>query len=402
MSRIQVIQIHPYDPTSSYVGGIGTYIRGIIKHTPAECEVSYVGVSTDPARYPVGRWHNIEVEGRKLRFFPVISADLRRRKSIPLSLRFTLGLLRYRARIEHDKAVLIFHRIEPSLPFFGSNSARILFLHGHNGKDFYNPQSEVRWSYFPRLYFLLEKLLIAKIEQVFIVRSDAIPDYQSLYPRLHERIHFIPTWVDDSSAAILAENEQAGLRQQLTAPLLFAPASKLLLFVGRFVSQKDPLLLLRAFHRLSQTRQDLHLVMIGSGELEDEIRQFIATQGLADTVHVLGPQPHQHILRWMNAADCLCMSSAFEGMPVVMVEALHCGLPVVSTNVGEAARLISNQQVGRLVKEASPAALSLGIEQVLAQARDRDACRRQASPYRAANVLQALNAHLGNRLTPQR
>lgn len=363
-----------------------------------------MGVSSNPARYPVGRWHNIEVEGRKLRFFPVLSADLRRRKPIPLSLRFTLALLRYRACIQHDNTVLIFHRIEPSLPFFGRDCARILFLHGHNGKDFYNPQSEVKWSYFPRLYFLLEKRLIAKIERVFIVRSDAIPDYQSLYPRLHDRIHFIPTWVDDDNAASLPETEQAGLRTQLVQPLQFASTGKLLLFVGRFVSQKDPLLLLRAFQRLRQRRPDVNLVMIGSGELEGEVRQFIAAQGLSAAVRILGPQPHQHILRWMNAADCLCMSSAFEGMPVVMVEALHCGLPVVSTKVGEAARLIGNEQVGRLVEEATPAALSLGIEQVLAQARDRDACRRQVSPYRAANVLQALNVHLyrNQAATPKR
>lgn len=170
------------------------------------------------------------------------------------------------------------------------------------------------------------------------------------------------------------------------------PRSRWLLFAGRFEGQKDPRLLLEAFRRLNGTGGQTVLILIGTGRLEASMRVLIQQQGLSPIVRMLPPQPQPQLARWMNAADCLVLSSAFEGMPRVVVEALGCGLPVVSTDVGEARRLVQNSVTGRLVGDRTPEAFAAGIAEVLRQPPDREACRRQIAPFTARKVLAPVYA----------
>lgn len=392
MSRIRLFQFHPYDPSAIYVGGVGTVIRSLIKFAPADFDLYLVGVSTDPQKYPVGRWHQLELSGRTFHFLPVMAADTGRRPRIPLTLKFVLALWRHRRLIDLDGALLEFHRIETSLLFRARSNAKVLFLHGHHGKDYYNGQSEVKWARFPALYFWLERRLITHIAQVYIVREDAIAYYRERYPSLRDCIQFIPTWVDQTIFNSLHNGERVRLKAEFSRMNDFDGDKKLLLYVGRFVGQKDPMLLLRAYRELLCGRDDTIMVMIGSGALEPAMQDYVQAHQLAAHVRILSPLSHAEISQWMNAADCLCLSSAFEGMPLVLLEALQCGLPVISTDAGEAARLIPDERIGRLVKERSAGALRHAIEQVLAQSFDRDVCRERVQPYTAAKVLGGLHS----------
>lgn len=100
------------------------------------------------------------------------------------------------------------------------------------------------------------------------------------------------------------------------------------LAAGRLEPVKDYPALLQAF---SSTPPSAHLVIAGSGPLEAELRLLAEQLGLEKRVRFLGFEPD--IRRWMRAADGFVLSSRWEGLPMGLLEASACALPVVATNV---------------------------------------------------------------------
>lgn len=101
------------------------------------------------------------------------------------------------------------------------------------------------------------------------------------------------------------------------------------LAVGRFREQKDYPNMLRAF---GERERDSHLLICGDGELLPDMKNLAHTLGLADRVTFLGLRSDVPAL--LHGADAYLMSSAWEGLPLVLLEAAAAGLPIVATDVG--------------------------------------------------------------------
>ncbi len=384
---VRVFMIYQHDPTSSHVGGIGTFLNTFIKYSPSDFEISLIGVSCDPERNPVGVWQQLNVGCRSFRFLPVIAARPNHRGGVPITLRLAGALYRARSRVDFRDAILELHRIEPVLSLRGLPNPKILFLHGHS-RDIQNPRTENIWRMWPKGYFWLERRLIGGMERVWIVREDAVAFYRALYPAIADRFFFLPAWVDEDVFTALPEAERDRCRREIANRLGFNPEDRFLLFVGRFAGAKDPLLLLETMRLLVRESRSVRLVMIGEGQLEGRIRAFLSQHGLYSWVYLVGPKSQAEIARWMNSADCLVLSSAYEGMPRVVIEALWCGLPVVSTDVGEVRRLVGNSVGGRLVKDHTAESFKAALEDLLRHPPQREVCRRQAAAYTARRVLE--------------
>jgi len=105
-------------------------------------------------------------------------------------------------------------------------------------------------------------------------------------------------------------------------------------FIGRYVPQKNPLFLIDIFYEIARRQENAVLVMIGFGELEEEMISKINAYGIQEKVHNLGRR--DDIRQFYNAFDAFLLPSLYEGMPVVGVEAQCCGLPIFfSKNVTE-------------------------------------------------------------------
>ncbi|WP_220185228.1 glycosyltransferase [Paracoccus sp. S1E-3] len=104
-----------------------------------------------------------------------------------------------------------------------------------------------------------------------------------------------------------------------------------LLCVARFTPQKNHRLLISALARLRRTQPDVRLQLVGAGPDEAAIRARVARLG-ADGVEFLGPRDDVPDL--MAAADLLVLPSDFEGLPLVLLEAMAARLPVVATRIG--------------------------------------------------------------------
>lgn len=97
-------------------------------------------------------------------------------------------------------------------------------------------------------------------------------------------------------------------------------------FIGRYVEQKNPLFLIDIFYKIAIKQDNALLVMIGFGDLEQEMYQKIRKYGIEDKIINLGRR--DDIIQFYNAFDAFILPSLYEGMPVVGIEAQCAGLPI--------------------------------------------------------------------------
>lgn len=125
---------------------------------------------------------------------------------------------------------------------------------------------------------------------------------------------------------------EAAARARVRAQYGVAEDQRLAGFVGRINHQKNPLFLLEIFAALAAADPAWKLLLVGGGEMEEEVRAAVARHGLTDRVIFAGVQ--QDVPAYMNAFDLFLLPSNFEGSPVTLVEAQGCGVPcLASTNV---------------------------------------------------------------------
>ena len=144
-----------------------------------------------------------------------------------------------------------------------------------------------------------------------------------------------------------------------------------LIATGRLMPQKDPASLLRAFALLAAEAPDARLWMVGAGPMQDEVTDLRAALGLEDRVVLTGERGD--VAQLLAAADVFVLSSAWEGLPLGLLEAMAQGLPVVSTDVGDVAGVLP-AAAGGLVPPGQPERLAEALRPLLADAERRRAC----------------------------
>ncbi len=112
--------------------------------------------------------------------------------------------------------------------------------------------------------------------------------------------------------------------------------------VGNLRWQKNHKLLIRSFANLTAKYSDLKLKIIGSGEELNELENLVHELDIKDKVFFMGTLSPEDIALMMNKAQFFCLSSSSEGFPKVIVEAMACGLPIISTDTGNCKEVISS------------------------------------------------------------
>ncbi len=166
-------------------------------------------------------------------------------------------------------------------------------------------------------------------------------------------------------------------------------AGPLVVSVGALIPRKRQSLTMRAIASLP----DVELAFIGKGEDLAMLQQESKALGIADRVRFLGALPHQQIAQWLAAADVMCLPSSSEGLANAWVEALACGTPVVTTDVGGANELIDRPEAGRIV-EPEVQAIAAAISDLLTADYDPYLVRQTAERFTWDANRDALYAHL--------
>lgn len=177
---------------------------------------------------------------------------------------------------------------------------------------------------------------------------------QKLHLR-QEQITVIPNGVDCKQTY---EN-QSILRRELG----FSAQSEIVLAVGRLHRQKGFDLLISAFEHIAQVSPDAHLVIVGEGAERPRLEEQIQSSGLQHKVHLIGFRSDlPHLLA---EADLFVLSSRWEGMPNVVLQAMAAKLPVIATNVEGISEILVNGQSGVVVNPGSINDLRQAIEDLL-------------------------------------
>src|SRR6185369_14719220 len=128
---------------------------------------------------------------------------------------------------------------------------------------------------------------------------------------------------------------------------------RVVLCVTRLVPIKNLPLLVDAFADVHRDRLDTTLVLLGEGPQESVLRARAAALGIAASVRFAGYAPQEETPAWYRTADIFALSSDFDNSPNVVLEAMACGLPVVSTDVGGLRDYIVPEVNGLLVPKGS-------------------------------------------------
>ncbi len=149
--------------------------------------------------------------------------------------------------------------------------------------------------------------------------------------------------------------------------------------VGRLKDQKNHPLLIRAFRKLLE-QTDARLIILGTGEGESETRTAIEVEGLSGKVFM--PGHTENPVPFYRSANLFVLSSDYEGFGNVIIEALACGLPVVSTDCPSGpAEILKNGRFGRLTPVGDADALAEAMHDTLAVYHDSDALKRRAQDF---------------------
>ena len=160
--------------------------------------------------------------------------------------------------------------------------------------------------------------------------------------------------------------QQATNRFEARRGLGFQEDRFLWLAAGRLEIEKDYPNMLRAFRMLSEKRPDAMLLIAGEGAEKASLHASIRRLGLSGRAHLIGLREDMPNL--LAASDGVVLSSAWEGMPMVVLEAMAARRPVVATSVGAVPELIENGRTGFLAPPRSSEALATAMEGAMATA----------------------------------
>ncbi|GAA4093275.1 glycosyltransferase family 4 protein [Actinomadura miaoliensis] len=135
-------------------------------------------------------------------------------------------------------------------------------------------------------------------------------------------------------------------------------------YVGRLHPQKDVETLLRAFASLG-TAHPAHLVIVGDGPERARLRRSAQRLGIAGRTHFTGFVPHEDVPSVLDDVDLLAYPSRYEELGTVLLEAMHCRVPVVASHVGGVPELVRHRRTGLLVPPHAPAALAAALRELL-------------------------------------
>jgi glycosyltransferase involved in cell wall biosynthesis len=207
-----------------------------------------------------------------------------------------------------------------------------------------------------RLHRVLAPRLYPRASQLVCVSEGARQDLLGLYKFKSDPVTIYNPIDVDRVRRLTAEPIDVWMRSWYAKPVVLG--------VGRLSPQKRFDRLIRGFAQAVQDGLDAHLVLLGQGELEAELRDLAIQQGVALRVFFAGfvrnPYPH------MRAAAALALCSDFEGLPTVLLEAMAAGTAIVSVDCPSGPReILEDGRNGLLVPNDDQEALAEGLGRLL-------------------------------------
>ena len=135
--------------------------------------------------------------------------------------------------------------------------------------------------------------------------------------------------------------------------------------VARLKPFKNQKILLEACAELKARGRKFHCILVGEGPTRDELDVLRSRLGLEGCLDLVGGAVQSEVLKWWQRASIAVLPSESEGMPVCLMEAAACGLPIVATAVGGVPEMIQEGVTGFLTPSGSATSLVTALEKLL-------------------------------------
>jgi rhamnosyl/mannosyltransferase len=331
--------LHIYKDYAPVMGGIENHIAELAKAQRAQGIDARVLVTNTGPQTVESTIDGVPVvkTGRQLNI-----------SSAPISLAFYAALQRMEQGIDITHAHLPYPPGELGHMLLGRSRGLVLSYHS----------DIVRQKMLGTIYSPFLRILLRQADRI----SVSNPTYVQTSPflaRVAEKCRVIPYGIDLSAFAASAA------RRQAAAEIRAAHAPKpLLLFVGRLRHYKGLNVLIDAMRAI-----DAHLLVVGAGMMEAEWRSQATALGLDQRITFLGDLTDDEKLTLLYAADLFVLPSTnrAEAFGIVLIEAMACGLPLISTELGTGTSFVNqHEETGLVVPPNDPGALAAAINRLLA------------------------------------
>ena len=383
MKKIAVLCSTDYN--SYPVGGMMSFIKDAAPALSKRFDVDFWGVDA-------GAGVDSFTSGGQtfpVRFFGSVKTG---NKIVPNIVRVIWGLRKNRGLLLNEKYDGIYiHGIPLNIALPRGETKHINHVHGLTNPFLMHGAPNVFMKRVAHIYEIYRKRVVAKSDLVLLAADHVgIVQFRDEHPG-NTRIEKIENFCDDE---LFGDSVQTIDKSAHGLPA----EARLIVHMGRFAYQKDPLLALQAFDAFlaaeGQPKTD-RLVMIGDGPLLPIGKALAVDLGIADKVLFLGHQPRSVIASWMASADLYLYTSHANGYPISLAEAAQSGLPIVSTAVTGVHDLVVPDETGVLVESRDPQKFANPIARALANRALYGArARENAAQYTPSRVLDRLCTEL--------
>ena len=316
--------------------------------------------------------------------------------SLPLRIYALFGYISNRNRIlDSDVDLLYIHSPECALPFLFGRKRKPVVFHQHGSG---NPVSTATYpwarnSLFRWIFDTIHKIIYRRSDWIIVI--DRLCQNQATKYGCRRKSSLLMNAVDSSQ---FYPNEKVRTRMRSTYNL--SENETVILFVGRLEELKQVDRVIQSLSFLDSAVK-ARLLIAGTGSQRVALEELAVQAGVADKVIFLEKIPHNELPLYYNMADLLALPSKMEGVPMVILEALSCGKPVLATAVGGIPDLITSGTNGMLIPEASASQIAKSIESISKRSWDTDTICNSVSTWRSEAVAEALLSIFGNLLKKQ-
>jgi len=192
---------------------------------------------------------------------------------------------------------------------------------------------------------LISRLVLKNADAVIALTEDMKKQMLKIHSR---EISIIPNGVE-------IETFSAITREEARRTLGIDAHEKILLYVGRLHPAKGVRYLVKAMDIIKNYYGDnVKLIIVGDGEQRDYLLRLTRKLNLENYIIFVGEVPHRNIPIYLKAADVLILPSLREGFPLIILEAMTAGLPIIATRVGGVPEIIKDYENGFVVGPMSP------------------------------------------------
>lgn len=327
----KVAIIYHLDPSNDGKGGVVRYLNNLIRNLMEEEHIAttLIGVQITEQRFSHERFTYISI---------IKKSDVWWKYLLTLFLKIPF------LKLPKDMVIHV-HRIEYALPFaiFCKNNPLIYTIHGERlatAKSMYSPFA---YMLINNIYLIYERLIFRYIDKILPVSNRVAESFEVAHPDISSKIKVISVGVN------LSEFKNKN-KEQMRSKHGFSENDGIVLYAGLLEKRKNLNLLINSFDIIHLENKNVKLIVVGRGPEQKMLKNLVENKKLGDQVTFMGEIERDELISLFICADTYALTSHSEGSPNVIKEALASGTPTVSTDVGDVGEIITNKNLGIVVK----------------------------------------------------